>query len=441
MAAASKNVTFTGSQGAILAAHLDLPDGPDELTTSIATSASTAISTTNNDTGCWRSPTNARYTGPCDPRSPSTPPRRGHEGCSNRHRKLRNLRVDATSLPPCSHSGGRLCTRCSWVRPRQAAVLVLRGRTARRALPVAAVVGTILSAVNLGSVIAGGAATAGTWSKVAVNYAVPFLVASIGYLSGRRAPRQDIPTDWPRYLERFHTQRPAITERLLAQADRSPYAWLVEPLRCKSGLVLDLACGSAPTRDVLAKARWLGLDSSPAELTAAAAAGRTPLVRARADALPLANGSVDAVCAAMCLPVVTPLEDVLTELRRVMRPGATLTALVPSRLGASPTAWLGWLRVMRALGVRGQPWPNPQARDGLAKILRAHGWVVESDHREVFRLDLGSAESWGHLVDALYLPGLDEQRIIDAKRTLTRRERPGRALPLPLRRVVARAPG
>lgn len=351
--------------------------------------------------------------------------------------------MDATSLPRCTHSGTRLCTLCSWVRPSQAAVLVLQGRTARRAFPVAAVVGTILSAVNQGSVIADGTATSGTWSKVAVNYAVPFLVASIGYLSGRRVHPADADksVDWPRYLGRFHAQRPAITERLLARADRSPYAWLVEPLRSESGVVLDLACGSAPTRDVLTTARWLGLDSSPAELAAAAAAGRTPLVRARADALPLADGSVDAVCAAMCLPVVTPLEDVLAELRRVIRPDGTLAALVPSRLGASPAAWLGWVRVMRALGVRGQPWPNPQARDGLAKILRAHDWQVESDHRETFLLDLSSAESWELLVDALYLPGLDEQRITDAKRALARRARPGRALPLPLRRVVARAPG
>lgn len=248
------------------------------------------------------------------------------------------------------------------------------------------------------------------------------------------------PTDWPRYLAGFHTERPAITERLLARANRSPYAWLVAPLRSVDGLVLDLACGSAPTRDLLPAARWLGLDSSPAELAAAAVAGRSPLVRACAAALPVANGSVDAVCAAMSLPVVTPLGDVLAELRRVTRPGAILTALVPSRPGSSAAAWLGWLRVMRALGVRDQPWPNPQARDGLAKILRAHGWKVESDRREIFRLDLPSAESWELLVDALYLPGLDEQRIIDAKRALARRARPGRTLALPLRRVVARMP-
>jgi hypothetical protein len=56
----------------------------------------------------------------------------------------------------------------------------------RTAWKVAAVVGTILSAVNQGSVIADGDATPATWVRVAVNYLVPFLVASVGFLSACR---------------------------------------------------------------------------------------------------------------------------------------------------------------------------------------------------------------------------------------------------------------
>jgi hypothetical protein len=80
----------------------------------------------------------------------------------------------------CRHGGGQMCPRCSWARPREAVLLVMHGRTGRKALPVAAVVGTVLSAVNQGSVIAGGLATASTWIRVGVNYAVPFVVASVG---------------------------------------------------------------------------------------------------------------------------------------------------------------------------------------------------------------------------------------------------------------------
>ncbi len=48
---------------------------------------------------------------------------------------------------------------------------------------MALVVGTILTVVNQGSVIAGGDATVATWIRVVVNYLVPFIVSSIGYLA------------------------------------------------------------------------------------------------------------------------------------------------------------------------------------------------------------------------------------------------------------------
>lgn len=343
----------------------------------------------------------------------------------------------------CAHTGSDMCPQCSWSRPFEAVVLIARGRTVGRALPVALVVGTILSAVNQGTAIVAGAATTGVWIKVAVNYMVPFVVASVGYLSGRRRrpPRAPEATRWPRYLADFHDERPAITGRLLAHADSSPYAWLIEPLRSVDGPILDLACGSAPTRDHLRTARWIGLDSSPGELAAATTAGRGPLVRARADALPLADHSVAAVCAAMCLPVVTPLDQVLAELRRVMRPGATLVALVPSHLGMSPVGWVGWLRVMRALGLRDQPWPNPQARGSVGDLLREQGFTIDSDERRVFTLELSSPAAIELLVDSLYLPGVDPWRIARAKSALAERGRPGHQLRLPLRRVVGRATG
>ena len=60
---------------------------------------------------------------------------------------------------------------------------MLRGVTFRTGSRVALVVGTILTLVNQGSVIFGGDASVVTWLRVAVNYLVPFVVASIGYLA------------------------------------------------------------------------------------------------------------------------------------------------------------------------------------------------------------------------------------------------------------------
>ncbi|GAB7146409.1 nitrate/nitrite transporter NrtS [Mycobacterium riyadhense] len=75
----------------------------------------------------------------------------------------------------------------TWSRPSQAAAIFLRGYTIRASSPIALVVGTILSAVNQGAVIAGGQADTSTWLRVAFNYAVPFVVASLGYLSAHRS--------------------------------------------------------------------------------------------------------------------------------------------------------------------------------------------------------------------------------------------------------------
>jgi hypothetical protein len=82
----------------------------------------------------------------------------------------------------------RRAARPSWSHPSEAVRLFFRGATVRTAWKVAVVVGTVLSAVNQGAVIAGGDATWATWVRVGVNYLVPFLVASVGFLSACREP-------------------------------------------------------------------------------------------------------------------------------------------------------------------------------------------------------------------------------------------------------------
>ncbi|OII66955.1 class I SAM-dependent methyltransferase [Streptomyces sp. CC77] len=242
---------------------------------------------------------------------------------------------------------------------------------------------------------------------------------------------------WRRYVSAYHDAHPGITERLLGLAEASPYAWLAEPLRAVPGPVLDLACGSAPTRAELADADWVGVDLSAGELAEAARRGRGPLVRAGADALPFGTATAGAVCAAMCLPVLTPLPRVLSEVRRVLRPGGVLAALVPSGSGLSPRGLLGWARVMGALRTVRQPWPNPQARDGLAGVLREAGFTVRSDERRVYDLPMETPAAVSLLGEGLYLPDVPPERTESAGRALAAWARPGRRLALPLRRVVA----
>jgi hypothetical protein len=82
---------------------------------------------------------------------------------------------------------GERAARPVWTRPPEAIALVLRGRTARVAVPVAAVVGTVISLVNQGSVVIEGQETGVTWVRIAVNYLVPFIVASVAYLAACRS--------------------------------------------------------------------------------------------------------------------------------------------------------------------------------------------------------------------------------------------------------------
>ncbi|GLY64239.1 class I SAM-dependent methyltransferase [Amycolatopsis taiwanensis] len=263
----------------------------------------------------------------------------------------------------------------------------------------------------------------------------------MGYPADRRTPAETTP--WPGYLARYHDDRPGITERILEQAtDRRrarPYSWLVEHLRGRRAVILDLACGSAPTREELPDERWLGVDLSAGELALAVAAGRGPVLRGRADQLPIGENAVGAVCAAMCLQVLTPLDQVLAELKRVLRPGGVLVALVPSGMWFG-RGLLGWWRVLRALGIRSQPWPNPDARDGLPKILRAHGFVVDASERRVFRREINDSQAAALLVNGLYLPGIASDRVEAASAALAAWARPGRRLPFPLRRIVAHLP-
>lgn len=90
--------------------------------------------------------------------------------------RAREARRERTGCPP-------------WRGLSEACIIVFCGVTARTALPVALVVGTLLSVVNQGAVIADGGASPAVWLRVSFNYAVPFVVSSIGFLgAGRSRP-------------------------------------------------------------------------------------------------------------------------------------------------------------------------------------------------------------------------------------------------------------
>jgi len=70
----------------------------------------------------------------------------------------------------------------TWSTPVHAVLLILRGATLRTAGRVAVVVGTLLTVINQGSALIHGL-DAVTVARVLANYAIPYCVASVGYLA------------------------------------------------------------------------------------------------------------------------------------------------------------------------------------------------------------------------------------------------------------------
>lgn len=250
---------------------------------------------------------------------------------------------------------------------------------------------------------------------------------------------------WPEYLKSFHDTRPGVTEQVLSRSHgraTNPYAWLAAVPRPDSALdVLDLACGNAPLQPYLSSppraGRYVGVDVSMGELVAARGAGRGPLVRADAAAIPLADGGVDVVVCSMGLMLLSPLAAVLTEIRRVLAPGGLLVATVPATGPLRPLDLPVVGGLVAALG-RGLRYPNDPAMRCMPRLLARAGLRLEADERRRFGYRLREEADGEVFLSSLYLPGLPERRYDRARAYLRALARAGVELPIPIRRVVAR---
>lgn len=88
--------------------------------------------------------------------------------------------------------------RIEWRTWPEAFALFVTGATLTTCIPIALVVGLLLSTINQGDVIASGSATAVTWLKVGMNFVIPFCVSSYGFLNGCRSesPRLVLPHEF-----------------------------------------------------------------------------------------------------------------------------------------------------------------------------------------------------------------------------------------------------
>lgn len=175
-------------------------------------------------------------------------------------------------------------------------------------------------------------------------------------------------------------------------------------------------------------------------------AGALMLTRGDSDAvvatgaLPVATNGVDGVALLLALPLVTDLDGLFAELRRVLRPGGTLVVVVPS-VSARSLDDLRWRAALRPAH-RG-PWPHRSALDGAGWLLTAADFAVLGDDRVPFALPLPDRDTAAGTVDDLTTAGIWPPAVDATARSmlttaLTERAGPGRTLPVPLRRLVAR---
>lgn len=245
---------------------------------------------------------------------------------------------------------------------------------------------------------------------------------------------------WESYLERYHRERPGITEAAFEHARDAvigtPYDWLTEQLPARPGRVLDVACGSGPLRPRLAAAdTYLGIDISDAELALARQRGRGPVSHADARRLPVADGSVDTVVSSMGLMLVVPVRAALAEIARALTPDGTFAALLPAPWPVHP----GDLRPLLVLAatLRGAG-AMPQHLSGrrLPRELARAGLAPVSVQRHRFAFTIRNAEDAALAVHALYTPNRATGQLRAAATRLARLA--PTQLPLPLLRVTAR---
>jgi ubiquinone/menaquinone biosynthesis C-methylase UbiE len=158
-------------------------------------------------------------------------------------------------------------------------------------------------------------------------------------------------SDGVEFLQQWHSRHPGATTEAIAtlvdEMGRNSYEMLAQALRSQDEPVLDVACGDGY---LLERARkdhaCLGVDWNTAELSAARRrlGSRAPLVRADAAGLPIATRSIGAVLCHYALMLLQPLEVVLTELARVLRPNGLLATVLP---GSSPEDPPNPMAVMR----------------------------------------------------------------------------------------------
>jgi ubiquinone/menaquinone biosynthesis C-methylase UbiE len=152
------------------------------------------------------------------------------------------------------------------------------------------------------------------------------------------------------HLLEVHRQHPGFTEACAANcrdaSGRNSYEWLAEVVDpAEHRILLDLACGSG-VLTALCHERFggqialIGVDMSADELALARRRVPDPAVALHQgmaqDLGFIADHSIDVVVCHWALTLMDPIEPVLAEVRRVLRPNGILAAITDGELSTAP---------------------------------------------------------------------------------------------------------
>lgn len=242
---------------------------------------------------------------------------------------------------------------------------------------------------------------------------------------------------WDDYLASFHRDRAGITEAILRHASADdgthPYGWLAEALP-GDGMVVDVACGSAPLAS-RATASWTGFDRSPSELDLAVRVAPGRVCLADATSAPVRTGAADAVVCSMALMLVDDPGRALAEMARLLRGGGRLVALLPATAPLTMRDRARYIRLLAALGLRRLPFRHHRLLDDPVPSIVAAGLTVVSADRRRFSYRLTEPADGPRWLRSLYLPGVAAGRWRAAERVT--KQWTGSSIGLPLQRVVA----
>jgi SAM-dependent methyltransferase len=153
----------------------------------------------------------------------------------------------------------------------------------------------------------------------------------------------------------FHAERPAVTEATLGalrtSGGRTGYDVVVDAVSTSARSVVELGCGNGPLLEALLRARpaltsVVGVDACAPELDLARRRiddTRLRLSCSPAQTLDVPDASVDAVVSHHAFYLFVPIEPVIAEIARVLRPGGRFVFMTTSLRPMDPSSVLAQL--------------------------------------------------------------------------------------------------